>query len=268
MEVLEQLLQSHGYLALFVLIFADQAGLPFPGEVLLIGAGALGAHGTLGLPGAFALAVAASLAADWLWYELGRRRGARVLAFLCRLSLEPDSCVRETETLFERRGPVVLVIAKFVPGLSTVAPPLAGMLGTRLSKFLLLDGAGCALWVGAFLGLGALFADQVERMTGYVASVGAPLGGIVVLVVGVHIGGKFWSRWRTLRRLRIARVAPEEVRRRLDAGEDLVVIDLRGALDFASDPRTLPGARRIPAEELPSRAAEIPRDRDVVLYCT
>ena len=105
MEVLEGLLASHGYLALFVLIFADQAGLPFPGEVMLLGAGALGRHGTLGLPGAFALAVAASLLADLLWYWLGRRHGARVLGFLCRLSLEPDSCVRETETLFERRGP-------------------------------------------------------------------------------------------------------------------------------------------------------------------
>src|SRR5688572_6593110 len=114
MEVLEGLLASHGYLAIFVLIFADQVGLPFPGEILLIGAGALGAHGSLGLPGAFAVAVAASLLADLVWYELGRRRGARVLGFLCRLSLEPDSCVRDTETLFERRGPAVLVIAKFV----------------------------------------------------------------------------------------------------------------------------------------------------------
>ena len=268
MDALERMLADHGHLAVFLLVFADQAGLPFPGEFLLIGAGALAATGTMSLPVTFALGVVASVLADLLWYELGRRRGAGILAFLCRVSLEPDSCVRRTEAGFEGRGPAVLVIAKFVPGLSTVGPPLAGMLGTSRARFLLLDGAGSALWVGAFLGLGWIFGDQVERATAVVAGVGTPLAAVVGAVVAVHVGGKFWSRQRTLRRLRGARVTAAEVRRRLDAGEPTFIVDLRSPLDFALDPRLPPGAVHIPAEDLPARAAEIPRDRDVVLYCT
>lgn len=261
-------LESYGVAAILVLVFADQAGLPFPGEILLVVAGALAQRGGTSLPVAFAAAVAACLAADWLWYEMGRRRGAQILRFLCRVSLEPDSCVRDTETLFERRGPVVLVVAKFVPGLSTVGPPLAGVLGTPLPRFLLLDGAGCVIWVGLFLGLGVVFGDEIEWLAAFLAGLGAPLAAVLAVVVASWAGSKWLARRRVLNRLRTARVAPDDVRRRLEAGEDLFIVDLRGELDFSSDPRTLPRARRIPAEALAKGHDGIPRDRDVILYCT
>jgi membrane protein DedA with SNARE-associated domain len=261
-------LASWGYAALFAIVFADQAGLPFPGEVFLVATGALCARGDLGLVPALGAAVLASLAADLLWYEIGRRRGAKVLGFLCRLSLEPDSCVRSTETLFERRGPAILVVAKFVPGLSTVAPPLAGMLGTGVARFLLLDLVGCLLWVGTFLALGVLFGDQIGWVTGFLTGMGAPLALLALGVVASYVGWKYVARWRFLRRLRIARVSPDDVHRRIEAGEDLFIVDLRNELDHATDPRRIPGARRIPAEELAAHHDGIPRDRDVILYCT
>ena len=268
MEDWNRFLESHGYATLVALVFADQAGLPFPGELLLVAAGALAATGTLRMPVVLGLSVLASLAADLLWYELGRRRGASILGFLCRVSLEPDTCVRRTETLFQGRGPVVVVFAKFVPGLSTVAPPLAGMLGMGIGRFALLDLCGCVLWVGTFLALGGLFRGQLEQATTVVASLGTPLAGVAAVIVGGYVAVKWLERRRVLRRLRASRIAAGEVHRRLGAGEALHVVDLRSALDFSSDPRTLPGARRIPAEELMLHVGTLPRDRDIVLYCT
>jgi len=261
-------LVPHGTAALAALVFAHQLGIPFPCEIFLVGAGAVCARGELNLPAAMGASALASLAADLVWYEIGRRHGARVLAFLCRVSIEPDSCVRTTENLFERRGPGILVVAKFVPGLSTVAPPLAGMLRTGIPRFLLLDGLGSLLWVGAFLGLGFVFHDQVDAVLVAMAALGAPLAAVVAALVLGYLGLKFAARQRLLRRLRIARVGPEEVRRRIEAGEPLFIVDLRSALDHAADPRMIPGAQRIPAEELTLHHERIPRDRDVILYCT
>jgi membrane protein DedA with SNARE-associated domain len=261
-------LAEYGYLVLFGFVFAEQVGLPIPAAPVLLAAGALAGTGRINLPMALAIATSASLLADLIWYHLGRRRGSRVLAVLCKLSLEPDSCVRRTETLFARHGTRSLLIAKFVPGLSTVAPPLAGIFGVGVARFALYAGAGALLWTGGWSGAGYLASDALEPMADRAGRLGSWLVAAVIVAVVGYAALKFVQRRRVIRRLRVARISPEELKQARDAGEPVVVVDLRTALDIEADPYTIPGALRITAEELEERHREIPRDRDTVLYCT
>jgi len=258
----------HGYLVLFVWMVADQLGLPIPAIPILLAAGAVAGSGRLSLPLILLVSIVASLLADTLWYELGRRKGVRVLNFLCRVSLEPDSCVRRTEQVFGRYGARSLLVSKFVPGLTTAAPPLAGIFGMRLPRFLIFAGLGAMLYAGAYAGLGYLFSAQIERLAEGVLVLGE---WAVILIVGgfaLFILGKLWQRQRFLHRLRTARITPEELKERLDRGEEIVVVDLRHALDLDAEPHHIPGALHLTPDEIENRHTEIPRDRDVVLYCT
>lgn len=159
-----QFLADHGVGVLFWVIFAEQIGFPIPAIPLLIAAGALVGAGKMSAAAALLVPVAASLPPDVAWYYLGRHKGGKVLGFLCRLSLEPDSCVRDTENLFHRNGPRALLLAKFIPGFSTVAPPLAGIVGMSALTFILYDVAGTLIWAGASAGVGALFRNQLEQL--------------------------------------------------------------------------------------------------------
>lgn len=260
-------LMRHGYLVLIGWVFAEQAGMPIPSAPILLAAGALAGSGRMNLMTSLILCVVAATAADSIWYELGRRQGLRILHLLCRISLEPDSCVRRTEGVFEKQGARSLLFSKFVPGLSTVATPLAGIFDMRPHRFLLFDAAGSVLWAGSFLLLGFVFSDQIERVAARAALLG---GWLLVLLVGglaAYIGYKFLARRRFLTELRIARISPAELKRKLDAKEDLVVVDLRHLLDFEADPETIPGAVRMDAKTL-DEDDRIPRDREVILYCT
>ena len=262
-----QFLIRHGGQVVFWVIFAEQLGLPVPGIPVLIAAGALSGTGKMNLAAAAGLPVIASLVADYLWFYLGRHRGGSVLSWLCRISLEPDSCVRRTENLFQRHGARSLLIAKFVPGLSTVTPPLAGMFGMSALRFLLYDGTGAFLWVGTSVGLGYLFSSQLEQIARLLAGTGTLL---VVLLVGAlagFIGYKYVQRQRFLRELRMARITVDELKSKMDSGEDLAIVDLRHPLDLEANPHVIPGARHMLMEELEHRHHEIPRDRDIVLYC-
>ena len=261
-------LSQYGYALLFVVVLAEQIGLPIPAVPVLLGVGALSGAGRMSAPLAVAAALAASLPPDIVWYELGRRRGGRVLGALCRISLEPDSCVRRTENLFQRRGRSALLIAKFVPGLSTVAPPLAGMVGIARWQFVLLDAAAAILWAGAWMGLGYAFSDALELAAAQASRVGHSLGVVVGAALAAYVLLKFWQRRRFLRSLRIARISPAELRRRLDDGDAVAVIDTRSLLDVNVTPHAIPGARWIAAEDIDRRHDEVPRDRDVVLYCS
>ena len=258
----------HGYLVLFVWVWAEQMGLPIPAVPALLAAGALARTGQLSLLAVVGLAVLASLVSDLFWYEIGQRRGSRVLKWLCRISLEPDSCVRRTENLFARNGARSLVWAKFVPGLSTVAPPLAGIFRMRLARFVLFDGAGALVWAGVFAGLGYLFSNQLGPIGAYALRLGGWLIVIVAASLAAYIGWKYIQRQRFLRELRIARITPEELKQRLDAGEEIVILDLRQQLDFETDPETLPGAMHLDPDDLDQFQHEIPRDRSIILYCT
>jgi membrane protein DedA with SNARE-associated domain len=215
---------------------------------------------------AIACCVIAALIADTIWFELGKRRGRRVLRLLCRLSLEPDSCVRQTENAFLKYGMKSLLISKFVPGLNTVAAPLAGNSKRPYWLFALYDVAGAAIWSAAYAAAGYLFSEQLEKALGYSVRMGSGLLVLVVGLVGLWIGIKFIQRRRFLKQLDVARITPEELRDRLNAGEDLFVVDLRSRLLESSI--LIPGAVRIFSEELSLRSQEIPRDREIILFCS
>ena len=264
-----QALTQYGYILLFVFVLAEQVGLPVPAVPLLLGVGAMSGAGRMNLGLAFAAVLAASLPPDLIWYELGRRRGARVLSLLCRISLEPDSCVRRTETLFMERGRKALLIAKFLPGLSTIAPPLAGMIGMSRLQFIAIDVAAAAIWGGAWMGLGYIFADALEAVAAYASHLGTSLGVVLGAALAGYILIKFIQRRRFLRSLRIARITPEELKRRLDLGDEtFAVIDTRSVLDVTATPYSIPGALWIAAEEIEQRRQELPRDREIILYCS
>jgi membrane protein DedA with SNARE-associated domain len=263
-----QFLVRHGYLVLFASVLAQQLGLPLPSTPFVIAAGALARSGQLSLPAALLVAFCAAMLADFAWFEVGRWRGIRVLQFLCRVSLEPDYCVRRTENTLARHGAKTLVFAKFVPGVSAVTTPLAGANGLPLSRFLLFNGLGVLLWIGAFELLGYLFSDQLEDVVAYVARFGGLLVAIIVGGLAAYVAWKYVQRRKFLRSLRVARITPEQLKAELDAGADLLIVDLRHALDHEAEPRTLPGALRLPAEELEERGHELPRGRTLILFCT
>ena len=258
----------NGYAVLFAWVAAEQFALPVPSEPVLLAAGALAGAGRLSLPAALVVCVAACLLADVVWYEIGRTRGSRVLRFLCRISLEPDSCVRGSQEKFARYGARSLLVAKFLPGLNTVAQPLAGILGMRRSRFLLFDSLGALTWTGGYMALGYVFSDRLERVAAFGERLGVWLLALLLGALIVYVGVKYVRRQRFIRELRIARITPAELRQKIDAGDPVMIVDLRQSLDFEADPGVIPGALHLTPDEIERRAAEIPRDRDVVLYCT
>ena len=268
MHSLLEFLLRHGYVVLAVWVFAEQAGLPLPSSPLLLAAGALCGTKHLNLAVSLTLCVCASVLSDTLWYQLGRHKGIKVLQWLCRISLEPDSCVRRTEGLFEQQGARSLVIAKFIPGLSAVATPLAGIFHMRLRRFLLFDVLGASLWAGTFLGLGYLFADQIEEVAARASQLGGWLLVLLASLLGSYLLFKFIARQRFLRNLRISRITVDELKQKIDSGEDLSIVDLRHSLDFEADPETIPGAVHIDSKELSEKNDLLPLDREIVLYCT
>jgi membrane protein DedA with SNARE-associated domain len=263
-----EFLVRHGYAVLLVWVFAEQIGLPVPSLPILLAAGALAGSGRFSFTGSIGLSVFASMVADCLWYGLGRVRGIKVLQLLCKISLEPDSCVRRTEGLFAKQGARSLVFAKFVPGLGSVAPPLAGIFHMRPGRFLLFDALGALLWSSVYVGLGFVFSGEIERIAEHAFHLGSSLGVLIFGILGGYIGYKFIARQRFLRELRIARITAEELKNKMDAGEDLVIVDLRHSVDFEADPHTIPGAFRMDAKDLEEKDDRLPRDREVILYCT
>jgi membrane protein DedA with SNARE-associated domain len=263
-----QFLIQHSYAVLFVWVLLEQGGVPIPAVPLLLAAGALAAAGGMNLALILGSAVTASLVSDVGWYGLGRRRGTGILNWLCRISFEPDSCVRKTEHLFSRRGAASLLVAKFVPGLNTIAAPMAGTIRMPLARFVLFDGLGALLWIGVFVALGDLFAEHLKGLAALLATLGAWLFAILVGGLAAYLGGKFLSRQRFLRRLRIARITPEELQQKLAAGEEVVIADLRHPLEVNADPVAIPGAVRWDAGDLAQGPLELPPDREVILYCT
>src|SRR5215470_10527207 len=263
-----EFLVRHGYVVLLGWVFGEQIGLPIPSMPLMLAAGALAGQGKLSLPASLFLCVLAAVVADTVWYQLGRLKGIKVLQLLCKISLEPDSCVRRTEGVFAKQGAQSLLLAKFFPGLSTVAPPMAGIFHMKLRRFLLYDALGSLLWAGVSLGAGYIFSDQIEHIAERAASLGGGLGVLIVGALLSYIGYKFYGRQKFLRELRISRISVQELKEKIDAGEELVIVDLRHSMDFEAEPETIPGALHMDAQELQERNDRLPRDREVILYCT
>ena len=268
MQATIQFLLLHGSTVLVIWVFIDQIGLPVPAVPLLIAVGALAGRSQFPLALGIAEAVIASLAADLVWYELGRTKGHAILNLLCKISLEPDSCVRRSEEAFARRGAKSLAFAKFIPGLSAAATPMAGLFGMRPSVFLAWDGVGALLWSGGYMALGFIFSRQIELVVSIALRLGFTLAILIILTLGSYILYRYLQRQRFIRSLRIARISPDELMKKIKDGESLVIVDLRNKFEFEASPEKLPGALRLLPEQLEERAGEIPRDRDVILYCT
>ena len=258
---------DYGAAILFAVVFIEQIGLPLPAAPWLLAAGALAANGKLNLAAAVSVSVLACLLGDVIWFYLGRRHGVRMLKLFSRFSLEPETCIRKTRTTYLRHGRRGIVAAKFVPGLAAVMPPLAGMLGSSVAQFLFYDAIGALLYGGFFILTGFLFDDQLIPIGKMLAQQTRGALGAIAVVSLTYIGFKYLRRRRTLRRLRMPRMTVEELRRRQEAGDEVVVIDLRSGDELALDPAMIPGARHVPFDQLEERHGELPRDRDIVPYC-
>ena len=269
MSGLSPFLLRHGYLFLFAVVLVEQGGLPVPAVPVLLAMGALVGMGVFSLPACLAVTVAACLIADLAWYGLGRRYGSSILRLVCRIALEPDSCVRRTEDVFARQGTRALLYAKFVPGLSTVVTPVAGLARLGPGLFLLADTAGAAVWSATYLLVGYVFRAQIEKVAEGLRLFGMRVVAAVVGGLALYVIWKLDQRRRFMRDLEIARIGPDELLALMQSGrEDVVVVDLRNALERGEDAAAVPGAIVLSPDELDERHHEIPRDRDVVLYCT
>jgi membrane protein DedA with SNARE-associated domain len=266
-ETLEFLV-GHGAAVLFAAVFVEQMGVPLPAAPWLLAAGALSGTGKMNWAVALGAATFGSAFADLIWFYLGRYGGHRVLSFLCHISLEPDSCVRRTQDIFTRYGMRGVIVAKFIPGLSTLAPPLAGSSGVTATRFFFFDGLGSLLYGGCFILLGLLFSHQLERIIDALASLGSGALGVVIGLAVLYIGYKYYQRRRLLNELRTARITVDELHQKLEAGENPIILDLRSQRELERNASLIRGARHMTMEEVPLRQHEIPRDRDIILYCS
>jgi membrane protein DedA with SNARE-associated domain len=261
---LMQLLLGHPYMVLLASGLLERVGAPLLFSPVLVAAGALAAGGHLRFDVAVWIALATCVLGDTLWYEIGRRKGDRVLAMLCRISLEPDSCVRRSKVFFEKSTNRTLVFSKWLPGVSHVVPAVAGLSGIERQHFFVTNTAGSALWIVVLMLAGYL---PVERM--HVASaVGPILFEASLLALALNVGIKYAQRRQFLNALYKSRITPEEVLQMLDSDEKIVILDLRHPLDSIADPRTLPGAIRVLPAEVTSRADTLPKNEEIILYCT
>jgi membrane protein DedA with SNARE-associated domain/rhodanese-related sulfurtransferase len=263
-----QLVAQYGLTLVFINVLVEQVGLPVPAVPTLVIAGALAAAGELSAAAVFGVAVLACFIGDGLWFAGGRIYGRRVMSLLCRVSLSPDSCVRQSEYHFERWGKAALVISKFVPGLSTVTPPLAGAMRMGWPSFVLLNGIGIALWAGLPIGAGMLFHDQIGRLIERLESYGTVAIVLVGALLAAYVAFKWWERRRFYRALRLARITVEELRKLIEGGKQPVVVDVRSQVARKADARFIPGALVMDAAELDARLRQLPKDRDIVFYCT
>ena len=267
------LLVRHAYLLLFGWVLIEQGGIPVPSVPLMLAAGTMSAAGKIHIAAALIAVLAACLISDSMWYFLGRKYGSKVLNLLCRFSLEAATCVEKTQGTVGRRGAVTLLFAKFVPGLSTMATPIAGQAKMPYLKFLIYDTAGSLIWAGAWLFAGRFFGDIAKRSSEFFTALGHGAVGLVVLMVVAVLIFRIVKKRQFVVSLRGLRLEPGQLMAMIEDArrEDRplpYIVDLRHPLDILPDPRALPGAVWIGPHELKARNSVIPRDRDIVLYCT
>jgi membrane protein DedA with SNARE-associated domain/rhodanese-related sulfurtransferase len=272
MKHMVEFLAQHGYWVLFVSVLGRQACLPIPANLLLLAAGALAGLGKLNLAGIIVFAVAAFLLADTAWYGAGKTRGGRTLEFVCGAAADPCACVAKIASKFSRHGVRLLLVSKFIIGVDAVAAPMAGISRTGLGRFLLFDAMGAILWSSVYTALGYIFSDQLDHVAAYAAAMGklVVLAGGAWLVVLIILKPIRWYRF--LRKFRLARITPEELRDKLNAGGRILVLDLQGGLSQGQGLPAIPGAVRIDSRQLSQyvkqyRGVDLATDREVILYC-
>ena len=267
-EILE-LLRAHGAGVVFVVSILEQVGAPVPAIPVIIVAAAIAATTGGSLGAILVLAIAGALVGDLIWFLLGRRFGYRVLSILCRISLSPDSCVRKTEGFFDRWGLVSLLFAKFLPGFSTIAPALAGAIPrSSFLTFLIFDAIGAFLWSGTAILVGFVFRNAIGRVLEALSNLG---GWALILLVGalaLFVLIKWWERRRFYKALRLARISVQELHERMNAGGQVVLLDVRSASAQERDPARIPGALMVQAEDIEETLRNVDRDDEIILYCT
>jgi membrane protein DedA with SNARE-associated domain/rhodanese-related sulfurtransferase len=254
-------------MAVFGMVLAEQAGLPVPSSPVLLFAGAIAASDPRYGLVALVVASVACMLSNLAWFAAGRLQGQRVLKLLCTVSLSPDSCVRQADNSFERRGVIALITAKFVPGLAVLAPPLAAAFGVPLGTFLLVNGLGALLYCATFIVLGALFHDQIDWLLQQLTIQGGRALVLVAAALALYVSYRWWDRQRFLRLLRTARIEVDELSRMMDGGEHPIVLDVRSRASRRLDGRRIPGARPVDLDSLDVSLADIPGDREIVVYC-
>ena len=258
----------HGYILLFAWITAEQIGAPVPAVPILIAVGVISVTGQLTLGSALVLGCLGCLIGDSLWFVLGKQRGSAVLRVLCKISLEPETCVRRSSEFISRYGSRSLIVAKFIPGISTVAVPLAASSGITLLSFFLYDVLGSLLYVAAYLAVGRFLGDRIDKLAFFAGSIKSASLLVAILAAVAILGLRFYQKRRFQRDVDIARISAEELRGLIERGQNPFIVDLRHPLDMLTDPRIIPGAIRMTPDELSSRLDQIPRDREIILYCT
>ena len=262
------LLVQHGLLLLFANVLLTQGGAPVPSTPMLIVAGALVAQGQLGFVPALAVATVATLLGNIPWYAAGRRYGYSVLRTLCRISIEPDSCVQRTENVFGRWGAVSIIVGKYIPGFATIAPPLAGAMKLGFPRFLLYTAVSAVLWAGVPLLAGMVFHAEVEWLVSRLEDMGL---GALILAAGIvvfYVAVKSIERYLLIRFLRMARIGVDELRELLAGDSKPIVLDARSAMARRLDPRRVPGAIAVDIPGPEAAVIDVPPDRDVVVYCS
>jgi membrane protein DedA with SNARE-associated domain/rhodanese-related sulfurtransferase len=262
------LIIRYGPALVFANVLIQQIGLPIPALPTLVIAGALAADGNFSAFAIFRAAFIACAISDTFWYTAGRLYGRRIMKFLCRITLSPDSCVRQSEYRFHRWGRLTLVLAKFVPGGSIITPPLAGAMRLNGWSFALLDGLGAAIWAGVAIGLGMLFHREIGRSIAQLQEFGFIAIGVTGLLLAGYIANKWRKRRSLYHRLRIARITVDELRRLIDDGRHPVIVDLRTSLVRDQDTRFIPGALIMNLEEVDRWLDQAPTDQEIIFYCT
>lgn len=266
MDQLTGAIEVYGLAFVFLNVLASQAGLPLPAyPTLVVAAGLLIPEHHSFLLMAVTAAVAA-LVADSAWFAAGSRFGHIILRTLCRVSLSPDGCVRQTENIYTRFGPPSLVVAKFIPGFAAVATGMAGALHTSLWEFLLFDGLGALLWASVALGLGMIFKTTVTSLMGTLAELGEWGLALILLALVLVLLGKWWQRQRFYRELRMARISVDELRRLLESGEAPVILDVRSSVAQDRTGR-IPGAITVDEATVAVALANLDVENEVVVYC-
>jgi len=265
MAYLFHLIEQYGLLLVFFNVLLEQLGAPLPAYPTLVITGALASRGEYSASLLLLTAVCAALISDFIWYWAGQRYGRKVMATLCRISLSPDSCVNQTESIYVRWGAPSLMVAKFIPGFASVASALAGTIGTRRSTFLFFDGIGAALWAGLAIFLGSLFSTAIDDLLNVLAELGKWGGLLIVAAFAAFIATKWWQRKRFFKSLRMARISVDELNQLLEQGQTPAIIDVRSALSQQSG--RIPGAAIVSMEDMHAFALDVPSDGEVIVYC-
>jgi len=262
------LIAEYGLLLVFINVLVEQAGLPLPAVPTLVVAGALASIGRLPLGAVVLVALLACLISDFVWYLAGRRFGPTVMRTLCRISLSPDSCVKQSELRFQRWRGQILLIAKFVPGLSTIAPPLMGAMKLRPHVFMLFDALGSLIWIGVVVGLGYVFSQQIDHVLFVLASAGTVTVEFLVAALLAYMLAKWWQRKRLLLSLRLARMSVDELHQLVEQGMAPVIVDVRSQAARLVDDRIIPGALMVNLGDINEELDHVPIDQEVVIYCS